>query len=187
MERDSMYSQRIRVTIGMHERQSAIFIGYENSCEIHAEQKSLVDPIFYNEIKYLSSDEVPVGADVVFWVIACCLCFIPIIGWLLIPLIYIFRSENTLAIASKNTFLVVHGPRVKLVEIWSFIEEKAGRTLHKGVIQKGKPSFTDKKDIENLDEPILKKNSVKNEKFCRTCGNKVEIGDKFCEECGSNV
>lgn len=33
----------------------------------------------------------------------------------------------------------------------------------------------------------LKNSNIKNEKFCQSCGNKIEITDKFCTNCGSKI
>lgn len=184
-----MFEQKIRVTFGMHERIPANFLGDAKSFEIHSGQHSLTGQIPYEDVKSLSVDEFPIGADAVFWFLACFLCFIPIIGWLAIPLLYLFRDETVLGVACEESFFSLHGSVSKLEDIWRFLEARTGRTLHENVVRAGKPSFTDKTAALPcmIEEPGAVSKTARATILCSNCGASLKLDDSFCSECGAKI
>jgi hypothetical protein len=87
----------------MYERIPANFLGEEATFQVHIGQQSLTGQISYQDIKSLSVEDRPIGADTVFWVLACVLCLIPVIGWLAFPLVYILRKETVLGVTCQKT------------------------------------------------------------------------------------
>jgi hypothetical protein len=184
-----MIDQKIRVTFGMHERIPGNFLGDAKSFEIRSGERSLTGQIPYEDVKSLSVDEFPIGADAVFWFFACFLCFIPCIGWLAIPLLYLFRNETVLGVTCEKTYFSLHGSVSELEDIWRFLEARTGRTLHGSVVRAGKASFTDESvahpsPIEET-TPVTK--PVSRVILCSACGEPLEPHDSFCGECGAKI
>lgn len=181
-----MFEQKVRVTFGMYERIPANFLGEEATFQVHTGQLALTGQISYQDIKSLSVEERPIGADAVFWVLACFLCFIPVLGWLAFPLVYILRKETVLGVTCEKTYFSLHGPGARLERIWRFLESQTGRTLHVAAVRAGKPSFSDtsKASIRANEEVPSDTKTVSQATHCASCGALVEPGGKFCENCG---
>jgi len=184
-----MFEKKVRATFGMYERIPARFVCTETTFEINTDHRSLTGTIPYDEIKFLSVDEAPVGADALFWVLACCFCCIPVIGWLAIPLLYVLRNETVIGITCKKSYFSLHGSGSKLESIWRFLEEQTGKNLHEWIARSGKPSFTDKTTSSTLtkEELVPSTKAILPPTHCPSCGARLESEDTFCSECGAKI
>ncbi|MHA2368321.1 MAG: zinc ribbon domain-containing protein [Candidatus Hodarchaeales archaeon] len=184
-----MFEQKVRATFGMYERIPANFLGEEATFQVHIGQQSLTGQISYQDIKSLSVEDRPIGADTVFWVLACVLCLIPVIGWLAFPLVYILRKETVLGVTCQKTYFSLHGPGARLERIWRFLESQTGRTLHVAAVRAGKPSFSDtpKAALQANEEVPSGTETISQATHCASCGTPIKPGDKFCENCGATL
>jgi hypothetical protein len=180
-----MLEQNVRATFGMYGR----LLGGDTSFELHTGQRSLTGQIPYTDVKFLSADDVPIGADAFFWVLSCVLCFVPLIGWLSIPLVYLLRNETVLGVTCEKTYFSLHGSRSTLEQIWLFLEERTGKELHVGLVRAGKASFSDKPTdpAYATEKAVPSAKAVSQPLQCPACGARIQSGDDFCSNCGKKL
>jgi hypothetical protein len=189
-ERESlMFEQEIRATFGMHLRILATFAGYEETFEIYADHRSLTGHIPYEDVHFLSFEEQPVGADTNFWILSCILClFVPFLGCLAFPLVYVLRKETVLAVTCDKIYFTLHGSSFEQMAICHFLEEKTGRNLLEGESRARRPSFSDKPTAyRSIGEAVPSSKAVGQLAHCPACGFSIEPDDDFCSNCGTRL